>query len=155
MKSGRHNDYFWIEWDSAFLWPLLQGVPEIVLGRFLVNTSFDSGSLALSDDERRQGWHSAGALTCSPRISSLAAMPRGAGYDEWLVFSEPAKIHTWKPFVNYAGMSLNDPEWAFLQDELWAQMDSVRPESYLAEGDRLLFATRTRHLHELALTLSQ
>jgi len=150
MTSGRHNDYYWIQWEGAFLDTLLRRIPQIVLGRYLINTSYDSGSLTLSDDERQRGWRSVGALTYSPRISDVLTIPHDQ-FDEWLVFSQPAEVQSWKPLVNYCGLSLTDKNYEGLQEELWEQIESVRPESYLAEGDRLIFITSSRELHELAL----
>lgn len=149
MTSGRHNDYYWIQWESAFLDALLRRVPAIVLGRHLINTSYDSGSLTLSDEERQSGWRSVGPLTYSPCITDVA-IPHDQ-FDEWLVFSQPTEIQSWKPLVNYCGLSLTDANYEGMQEELWEQVESVRPESYLAEGDRLIFITSSRELHELAL----
>lgn len=150
MTSGCHQDYYWIQWERAFLRTLLRRVPSIVLGRYLINTSYDSGRLTLSDDERQQGWRSAGPLTYSPRISDVLAIPHDQ-FDEWLAFSRPTEIQSWKPLVNYCGLSLTDTNYESLQEELWEKIESVRPESYLAEGDRLIFITSHRELHELAL----
>lgn len=150
MTSGRHRDYYWIQWEAALLDTLLRRVPDIVLGRYLVNTSYDSGSLTLSDDERQQGWRSVGALTYSPSISDLLSIPHDQ-FDEWLVFKQPTEVQAWKPFVNYCGLSLTDPDYESLQEELWSQIEAVCPESYLAEGDRLIFITRVQHLFDLAL----
>jgi hypothetical protein len=150
MTSGRHNDYYRIQWESAFLDTLLRRVPAIVLGRYLINTSYDSGSLTLSDDERRQGWRSVGALTYSPRITDVLTVPHDQ-FDEWLVFPQPKEVRSWKPLVDYCGLSLTDQHYESLQEELWSQVEAIRPESYLAEGDRLIFITHSQHLHELAL----
>ena len=154
MTSGRHNDYYWIQWEGAFLSTLLRHVPAIVLGRYLVNTSFDSGSLKLSGEQRQQGWRTVGALSYSPRIADVGAIPHDQ-YDEWLVFSEPSEIQTWQPLVNHCGVSLTDPDYEPDQEKLWSQLESARPESYLAEGDRLFFVTRNRQLHEHALAESE
>ncbi len=117
MTSGRHRDYYWIQWEAEFLATLLRCVPDIVLGHYLVNTSFDSGSLTLSDEERHEGWRSVGTLAYSPRISDVLRIPRDQ-FDEWLVFSELTEIQTWKPFVNYCGVSMTDPQYKTIQDEL-------------------------------------
>lgn len=42
MTSGRHNDYYWIEWHGAMLYTLLDRLPDIVLDRYLINTSFEA-----------------------------------------------------------------------------------------------------------------
>ena len=150
MTSGRHNDYYWIQWEGAFLIPLLLHVPDIVLGRYLINTSYDSGSITLSDEERQEGWRRVGAPTYSPRITDVRSIPHDQ-YDEWLVFPQPFELQTWQSTINHCGMSLTDPDYKGIQDELWSQIERVGPESYLAEGARLLFITRNQQLHELAL----
>ena len=150
MTFGRHDDYFWIQWERAILRTLLDRVPDLVRGRYLVNTSFDSGSLTLSDTEQQHGWRSVGGLTYSPRIADVHSIPHDQ-FDEWLVFSLPTVVQAWQPVVNYGGMSLTDPHYESLQEKLWSQIESVRPESYLAEGDRLILITRIQQLHDLAL----
>jgi len=91
VASGRHNDYYWIQWESASLRTLLHRVPGIVSGRYLINTSYDSGSLTLSDGERQQGWRSVGPLTYSPCITDVLSIPHDQ-FDEWLVFSQPTRF---------------------------------------------------------------
>ena len=152
MQSGHHQGYYWAQWDGAgvVFSTLLHRLPDIALGRYLINTSYDSGSLPLSDEEQQQGWYSLGDLTYSPPISDVLAIPHDQ-FDEWLVFPEPKEIHSWKPLVNYSGFSLIDPDYEPFQRELWSQIEVVRPESYLSDGDRLIFVTCNQHLHELAL----
>ena len=150
MTYGCQSDYFWVEWEHGFLSRLLVCVPDVVLGRYLVNTSFDSGSLTLSDEERRHGWRSAGQLTYSPGITDVQWVPHDQ-FEEWLVFAAPTEIQSWEALVNYSGISLTNPICDSLHERLWSQIESVRPESYLADGDRLIFITRSQELHKLAL----
>src|SRR5687767_10888356 len=100
MTSGQHNDYYWVEWRGAFLSELLARIPDIVLGRYLVNTSFDSGSLWPSEEEKKQGWRSVGALTYSPCIADVRSIPHDQ-FDEWLVFPEPTELQSWEAVINY------------------------------------------------------
>jgi hypothetical protein len=151
MTSGNFKNCFWIEWETCFLSTLLRWVPEIVIGRYLVNTSFDSGTLTVSEEERNQGWYSIGDFTYSPCIRDVLPVPTPE-FDEWLVFAEPTEIEVWEPFVNYADFSLDDINCESYQKQFWSQIEKVRPESYLAEGDRLIFATRNRRVHEIALS---
>ena len=149
MRHGVHQEYLWIEWENALLSELLRRVPQIVLGRFLVNTSFDSGSIHLSDPERAAGWRSNGTLTFSPRIRDVAAIPSDQ-FDEWLVFTEPPQLTDWNPFVNYCGFSIANPNDSF-QEDLWSALNSHKPQCYLSEGTNLIFITRDKQLHELAI----
>lgn len=156
MTSGRHNDYYWIEWHGVMLYTLLHRLPDIVLDRYLINTSFDSGRLTLSDEERQQGWHSDGWLTYSPRINDVQSLPYHQ-FDEWLVFPNPTELDAWEPFVNYAEFSLVDTRYDYdeIREELWRRMENVRPESYLAAGDRLIYITIRRELFELARDIAE
>jgi len=149
MTCGCQSDYFWVEWERGFLVRLLARVPDVVLGQYVINTSFDSGSLTLSDEERRHGWRSAGQLAYSPKIVDVQSVPHDQ-FEEWLVFVKPTEIQSWEALVNYGGMSLTNPICDSLRERLWSQIASVRPESYLADGDRLIFITRSQKLHELA-----
>lgn len=59
MRFSKHGDYQIVKWspeDGTSIRDLLHRYPELVLGLYLVNTSFDSGPLTLSDDELEQGW---------------------------------------------------------------------------------------------------
>jgi hypothetical protein len=150
MRTGFRNGYFWTQWENASLSDLLTSIPDIVVGRYLVNTSFDSGKLSLSESECHQGWRASGSLTYSPRIVAADQIPFDQ-FDEWLSFTEPTEVKLWRTIVNYSGFSLSDPDYASMQQELWSQLERVKPESYLADGDCLFFITRTKHLHDLSL----
>ncbi len=150
MKSGNYKDYHWVEWERATIPELLVSVPDIVAGRYLVNTSFDSGKLFLSDEEKLQGWRSVGDLTYSPQIKDANSIPHDQ-FDEWLIFLQPTEIPSWEAVINYGGLSLGDQTFDWIHQKLWPQIETVRPESYLAEGDRLIFITRNMQMHKLAL----
>ena len=140
-----------MQWESAFIDTLLERVPEIVHGRHLVNTSFDSGRLCPSEDEQQQGWRSVGAFTYSPRVTDVGSIPHYC-FEEWLVFDSPTELSSWEPVINYYGFTLTEPPADFLPAKLWSQLEVVRPDSYLGLGDRwLIFVTRSRSLYEQAL----
>jgi hypothetical protein len=149
MPYGQRKNYFWAEWPDRFLRDLVAAVPKIVLDHYLVNATFDSGPLLLSEDEKKAGWHSTGALAFSPKILDVASIPSDQ-FDEWLIFLQPAAVATWIPFINYLDFSLADPHGAY-KDEFWRFLEELQPESYLAEGTNLIFVTRDRFLQELAL----
>ena len=91
-----------------------------------------------------------------PSVLGIKAYPRIADvphdqFEEWLVFAAPTEIQSWEALVNYSGISLTNPICDSLHERLWSQIESVRPESYLADGDRLIFITRSQELHKLAL----
>src|SRR5690349_16825057 len=58
-RDGYHALYWRDDSDLTDLWGEF---PEIVVGHYLVNTSYDSGFLKLSDSERQFGWHMVGRL---------------------------------------------------------------------------------------------
>lgn len=147
MKAGRKADYYWIEWDerSKFLKDLLSEYPQLVIDKYLVNTSFDSGSLSLSSEEIEQGWHTKDSLTFSPQIKTVESIS-GYGYDEWYVFNSPKTMGDIEVFVNYLGFSLHQSMFAEIQKAFWKQIELLQPESFLAEGDNLICVTKAENL---------
>ncbi|MDQ1407186.1 MAG: hypothetical protein QOG55_2815 [Acidobacteriaceae bacterium] len=65
--------------------------PQIVLGRYLAGTSFDSGSLVPNEDEVIAGWESRGGIAYSPEIESVEKLPHDL-YDEWYLFEFPREL---------------------------------------------------------------
>jgi len=63
---------------------LWRDFPEIVIGKYLVNTSYDSGFLTLSPEEEIIGWRRIGTLAHSPKIESVDQIPHDT-FDEWLL----------------------------------------------------------------------
>jgi hypothetical protein len=153
MFAGIHGQYYWTEWDSEFLSELLADLPEVVLGKFLINTSFDSGSFVLSSEEIDRGWHKHHALAISPAILDILEIPHDQ-YDEWYIFASPPGLDVFdecEVFINYGGFSLQGSNCKGLQERFWEQLNSIAPEAYLAEGDRLLFVTRSKEVFDRAL----
>lgn len=128
-----------------FLSGLLSEFPQIVLGKYLVNTSFDSGSLSLSSEETEQGWYKQNNLTFSPQIKNIESIS-GSGYDEWYVFDSPKTLDNCEVFVNYWGFSLHDFVPEEIQKAFWLQLEQFKPETYLAEGDNLICVTKDANL---------
>jgi hypothetical protein len=88
------------------------------------------------------------------------------GYDEWYVFETPTDLGkvfegnifeaALEPgfigrFVNYGGFPLLNPGMDALVDLFWKQLESVRPESYVADGNVLNFVTRDSNLFATVL----
>jgi hypothetical protein len=142
--EGKNGDYFWIEWKEPFLSDLLSAFPNLVIGKYLVNTSFDSGSLTLSQEELNQGWNKFNELTLSPSIKNSVDLPF-CHYDEWYVFNSPTKFENYEVFVNYLGFSLQDfPK--EIKERFWQQIDRLSPETFFAEGDYLVCVTKDASL---------
>ena len=145
---GELDEYSWVEWNDreAFLRDLLEAIPQLVVGRYLVNTSFDSGTLPLTEPETTCGWTKDNGLTLSPAIASVEEIPSDQ-YDEWYVFRSPRRFDDYEVFVNYGGFSLHSDLYIDAAERFWRQLSIIEPETYLSEGDNLLCVTKDRALY--------
>ncbi len=146
--SGKREEYLWVEWcdRNAFLRDLLDAFPQLIAGRYLVNTSFDSGSLPLTEPETVSGWTKHNELTLSPVICSVKQIPFDQ-YDEWYVFESPRIFEDYEVFVNYGGFSVHQESFTDVADRFWQQLFLIQPETYLSEGDNLLCVTKNTVLY--------
>ena len=104
MRHIVRDGYHVLDWagrDSPSIPDLCAVAPELALGRFLVNTSFDSGFLTLSPEEVRAGWKMIDRLAHSPRITAASEIPHDQ-FDEWLAFDQPVQV---PEFRNYGELS--------------------------------------------------
>ncbi|MBW3637934.1 MAG: hypothetical protein KY445_15940 [Armatimonadetes bacterium] len=147
MLTGIHGDYHWMELEDGFMRALLERFPQIILGKSLVNTSFDSGQLTLSPDETERGWRKHNEVTLIPLLVELDDFPTDY-YDEWYVFDLPTAFDEHEVFVNYCGFSLSKSVWEEFQQRFWNQLEVLQPESYLAEGINLIWVTKNNRLFE-------
>ena len=145
MYTGAYDQYDWFEWQGMFLPDLLSHSPQLVAGRYLINTSFDSGPLDLSAEEVNRGWRKHKGLALSPPIVDVSDIPYDQ-YDEWYIFTTPATFDHYEVFVNYGGFSLHNPAFAEKQQRFWRQLTRLGPETYLADGDNLICVTRNAAL---------
>ena len=164
---GEQGDYRWLSSLDCSITSLLRLCPEVVVEKYIAVTSIDSGALRLTEEEKTQGWwtrESGIIFRCtpwgdrtdredwrvaySPRIQSIHGLPNEThteccdGYAEWYVFDQPVASGEIESFVNYSGFRLFAPEYKDFAARFWDQMMRLRPESYLAEGTVLTFATR-------------
>ena len=91
LTFGSHGQYEWLVTDQQF--DLLQISPDVVLGKYVAITSFDSGPLVLTEEEKAAGWDSRSKVAYSPKVQNVASLPR-AGYDEWYIFDDPIDLGT-------------------------------------------------------------
>ncbi len=127
---------------------LWERCPELVLGRYLVNTSYDSGHLTLADEEREGGWRMIGQLAHSPAIRSADEIPHDQ-FDEWLVFDRPVVVEKFETFVNYTSFSPieDDEEWNRCErDGFWSQVLRLNPIHVIGENDAAYVVSRDRDL---------
>jgi hypothetical protein len=134
-------------------------------------TSYDSGPLRVTDEQKLSGWIDRGGITYSPRIESLDMVPVCI-YDEWYVVKAPADLGAIREGdISDTPLSLGHLEvfvsyyafvpYGFVMDELemqadvsrfWQQMEQILPEAYIAESDygSLTFVTRDDDLFAAA-----
>ena len=79
MKSGSQDAYQWLTTTAHDFDSLLTLCPTAVLGKYVAVTSFDSGSLSLSDEEKAAGWESRNGIAYSPLIRSVETLPDRGG----------------------------------------------------------------------------
>jgi hypothetical protein len=156
LTVGSHGVYEWLVTDRHF--DLVQVCPYVVLGKYVAITSFDSGPLLPTNEEKAAGWESRNNIAYSPRIQNVQSLPRDQ-YDEWYIFDgrtdlgishlaenifeAPQERGHVSVFVNY-GFALDPPERASLANLFWPQIDWIRPESYVADNDFLTFVSANR-----------
>jgi hypothetical protein len=152
--TGNRGAYHWIVWNSQFLGDLVSAVPQIVLGKHVVITSFDSGPFVPSEKETKRGWALKSGIAYSPEVLRANDLPHGE-FDEWYVFPSRKEIDSPEVFVNYSGFRLRyyaaDVETHGLLERFWEQLKRLHPESYVADGEALVLATREKSLYEDAL----
>lgn len=151
MRRPRHitrDGYQAIDWrdgEGFFITDVWQRFPELVVGRYLVNTSYDSGSLTLLGSEREHGWRNVGRLAHSPQIHSIDEIPHDQ-FDEWLVFGQPVQVEEFETMVNYYGFTPIDFGWDEKRERFWQQVIRLQPLHVLAENDGVYLVSRDEDL---------
>jgi len=158
LTVGSQGVYEWLVTDQEF--DLLRICPAVVLAKYLAITSFDSGPLVPTEEDKAAGWESRGNIAYSSKIHDVESVPRDE-YDEWYIFDSLVDLGTShvrenvfevpqeqghvSVFVNY-GFALHPPERAGLANLFWPQMERIRPESYVADNDYLTFVSANKTL---------
>ena len=156
METGSRGSFFWLTATEYQLHDVITSCPEVVLSKYIAVTSFDSGSLVPNEDETVAGWQSRGGIAYSPKVESVDKLPHDV-YDEWYVFNAPRDLgHLYQgnifetsmkagqvaAFVNYGpGFSLKNSEAKDLTDLFWLQLERIRPQTFISDGDILNFVT--------------
>jgi hypothetical protein len=161
MFTGSHGPYQWLVDRRSGIGHLIKECPNVLLGRYLVITSFDTGSLHPNADETADGWFFENQLTYTPRLESLSLLPYEE-YDEWYVFTSPTRLSSCNVFIKFGGFTLANPEESIAelhpswdqvaadaladeqmsqQAQFWSQLERFDAESYIADGDNFIFAT--------------
>jgi hypothetical protein len=161
VTVGSQGIYEWLVADEDIDLPKI--CPETVLGKYVAITSIDSGAYLPDEHERAAGWATHGKIAHSPKIVNTDGFPRSPeAYDEWYVFPRPVDLgnshlaenvfevaqapgHV-SVFVNYPNFAFDRPD--ALTELFWKQIELIRPESYIADGLYLNFATANKRLFE-------
>jgi hypothetical protein len=150
LVVGVQGNYQWLVAKHSFD-DLIERCPEILLGKFLAITAFDSGPLLLNDEEKAAGWESRGEIAYSPKIADMENLPYDNRYDEWYVFDAPTdlgqladqntNIFERSPsrrevsvFVNF-NLNLDLPSMRPLIELYWKQLDWICPRTYIAKSE--------------------
>jgi hypothetical protein len=67
---------------------VLECCPDVVLGKYVAVTSFDSGPLGLTEAQTSAGWVSQGEIAYSPELHHVDMVPQ-AYFSELYVFGAP------------------------------------------------------------------
>lgn len=143
MRHIERDGYHALDWPERHhleIPEVWRAVPELVIGRFLVNTSFDSGSLTLTSEQASAGWKMVGRLAHSPKITTLSEIPHDQ-FDEWLVFDSLTEVSEFDTMVNYLSFTPIDFDWLEKRENYWRQIIRYRPRHVLAENERVYVIT--------------
>jgi hypothetical protein len=170
ILHGTHEGYSWVTSADTGLRELLRAVPELVLGRVVAITSFDSGPLRPTVDRLAAGWATDGDVAVSPPIGTIDEVPF-AGWDEMYVLSRRVLLAEPDVFVNYEDFSPNpvqslgdlDPALSpsdaqdVLQGSLgrtmrfWRQLLRLQPRAFLADGTLMTCVVQDEQLFRRVL----
>ena len=160
LETGSSGGYQWlVSTDRQF--DVLEFCPDVVIGKYVAITSFDSGPLRLTEEQKSAGWASEGGIAYSPKIADVKAVPLRY-FSELYVFSNPTnlgvladprknifdsdiqqrQVHA---FVNY-DFGFHDAEYADISRMFWQQLGWMKAESYLAENDYVILVTANSEL---------
>jgi hypothetical protein len=151
VKPVRHierNGYHALDWPKRtdfFLTHLWERFPELVVGNYMVNTSFDSGFLTLSDADRATGWRMVGSLAHSPQIRRIDDIPHDQ-YDEWLIFDRPTQVNEFETVVNLTCFSPIDFDWEEKRERFWNQVIRLQPLHVFGENENVYLVSRSKDL---------
>lgn len=159
--TGSRGEYLWLATNRHDLATLVLHCPKAFLGKYVIVTSLDSGPLRLTEEQKTAGWRSQNEIAYSPQVQSPDELPYG-GFDEWYVFDSPKQLgEVWhgnvfdghqtpqqiSVFCNFGDFSPHDPELEALVSLFWRQIDQIRPQSYVADGNAFLtFVSRDKEL---------
>lgn len=151
--AGHKLEYSVVQWSYDWdpsLFDLLDRMPELVLGRYVVIASCDSGPYKPTDAELECGWEVVNGVAISPNIVRVSDLPT-PGFDEWYVYEERPRTYCYHASVNHFGFAPLPPDQA---TGFWAQIEAALPLHVLGAGTPTMFlATRDRKSFDQAVSL--
>lgn len=149
MKSGQSHNYYWLVSRNE-----IPDIDNLVIkyheNYILHLATFDSGPLAPSEEEQKQGWSTDGEILFSPPLSNKVDIPYGQ-YDEWYLSKTKLNFpDRFDRFVNYSGFNLS-PESEFnpeILNRFWIQLVDINPDTYVAIGDNDIVVSKNETLIE-------
>jgi len=145
IERDSYHAFHWPDRPDLFIRDICESYPSLVIGRYLVNTSFDSGFLDLSSDEITAGWYKLGDLAHSPRIEAIEQIPHDQ-FDECLVFDTPTRVGRFETLVNHCSFNPIDFDWPEKVEHFWNQINGIQPLNVLGENDSSYLVTRDHAL---------
>lgn len=176
MLLGKNGKWNWLTSKAACLADVVERCPQLVIDRFVLITSLDSGLVQLDEAKLKAGWkpmckrrrnfdwsHDVweDPLALSPRIADPKILPTDM-YDEWYVFCTEPQIDTIEVFVNW-GFSptfghIGPQELGThgeLEEHFWDQLAVINPRAYIADNLELSFVTSDDPLFEQVMIAVQ
>ena len=164
MNEGKTGRYWWIEGTDFRLHDLVVACPELLRGKTVAITSFDSGPLVPSSGESRRGWHANKGVLYAPDVDDPRELPH-EHYDEWYIFDIPSSFEPDDRYVNYGDFFLRDPSYQLREADptwdkvgiteriehqqerqlkFWKFVERIAPRSFVLDGERLIFGSRVQ-----------
>ena len=156
VRQGQRSGYHWLSLEGEIpLGSLIGLFPEIVLNRYVVVTSYDSGVMLPTPAQIASGWRVEGEFTYSPPIRMIRELEPlredfdSEYYNECYVFCECKSLGRRyrgdffqfdetsgevQVFVNLLAFNLADCDEGILEG-FWRQMERIAPQTYIAEGE--------------------
>ena len=133
MNEGKTYNYHWIEGNEFGLHSLVTKCPQLIIGKNVVITSFDSGPLSPNDEEKGLGWYSKDDVFYAPKITNPKKLPYDQ-YDEWYIFDKLKEFKPIDAFVNYGSFFLRDPDYQLNEmDPTWDKVAIQHQINYQKE----------------------
>ena len=161
MNEGKTYNYHWIEGTEFGLHSLVTKCLQLIKGKTVAITSFDSSPLSPNDEEKGLGWYSKDDVFYAPKITNPKELPYDQ-YDEWYIFDELKEFKPIDAFVNYGSFFLRDPDYQLkemdptwdkvaiqhqinyqkeMQEKFWEYIHRIQPRSFIMDGDRFIFGS--------------